>query len=109
MLKKLSRMSKKDFIVAEKITENGLLLVVSDKELIGKKFLEGKKQLDLTNKFYLGEEMDENEVNDLFKMARHIHLTGPLSINLGVTLGYVDKDKILFVQKIPHAECFVER
>jgi len=70
------------FIVTEKDTANGLLLVITDKDLIGKKFEEGKKQLDLSNKFYQGEEKSKEEVKELIKCAYILHLTGEKILNL---------------------------
>ena len=39
-------------IVNTKTTPEGLILIVTDSDIINQKFEEGKKQLDLTNKFY---------------------------------------------------------
>lgn len=96
------------FVVSERNSGSGLLIVVTDSEILGKKFEEGNLQLDLTKKFYLGEEMDEEEIKLLISKARHVHLTGKKSVNLGKNLGIVDNDNILVVQGIPHAEILLE-
>jgi uncharacterized protein len=107
-LKNQLKMSESNFVVSLKKTENGLLLVVTDQELIGNKFVEGRRQLELTNEFYLGEEMDQEKVTSLFSSARHIHLTGKRAIELGINLGFIDGKKVLIIHNIPHAESFIE-
>lgn len=92
------------FIVSEKEGQNGMLLVVTDKDILYQKFTEGNKQLDLTKSFYRGEETSKEKILKLFLEARDIHLTGKHSVGLGVESGYVDTEKILYVQKVPHAE-----
>ena len=97
------------FIVSQKSTDHGLLVVVTDQDLLGKAFKENKKVLDISKDFYKGEEMSLDEVKELFKHARHIHLTGKESVALGVELDYVDSMRILYVDGIPHAQVFVDR
>jgi uncharacterized protein len=84
------------------------LLVVTDSNLIGKKFEEDKKQLDLTSNFYKGEEKNKEEVKQLIKQVRHLHLTGKESVAIGVELDLVNPSKILYVDNVPHAEVVVE-
>lgn len=101
-------MKKDTFIVSKKSSPNGLLLVVTDAELVGKKFEEGKRQLDLTLKFYLGEEKTSAEVKELMKCGYVLHLTGVRAVLLGVELELVDDSKVLVIKKVPHAEVVLE-
>ncbi len=91
-------------IVSQKESPEGLLIVVTDSDLIGKTFEEGKKHLDLTKKYYLGEEMDKAEIKKLIKFARHIVLTGKEAVAMGIELDLLMSDKILYVNKVPHAQ-----
>ncbi len=93
-----------EFVVAKKQNIHGLLLIVTDKELLGKLFEEGKVQIDLRKEFYQGEIKKQEEVKELMKQARHLHLTGKAAIALGIELGLVDGGRILWVQGIPHAQ-----
>ncbi len=92
------------FIVSEKEGGHGLLLVVTDSDLLGKLFEEGKIQLDLRSTFYKGEEKTKEEVKTLLVGARDIMLTGKAAVALGIELDLVDPKKILYVQKVPHAQ-----
>src|SRR3989338_11484430 len=96
------------FIVSKKETPRGMLLVVTDKAVFGKVFTQGNVQLDLTNSFYQGVEMEKEEVQKLLAEARYVHLTGKEAVQLGVELGLVDEQSVLYVQKVPHAEAVVE-
>ncbi len=94
-------------IVNRKETPSGILLIVTDSGLIGKKFGEGKKQLDLTTKFYHGQEKTESEIQEMFKNSYLLHLTGEKAVSLGIKAGFVNKDKILIIKGIKHAEAVV--
>ncbi|MBT4935395.1 DUF424 family protein [Candidatus Woesearchaeota archaeon] len=91
-------------IVSQKSGPHGILVVITDKDILGKKFMEGKVQLDLTKEFYKGEEMDEKDVITLCEKARDLHLTGKHAVALGINQNLIDPQNILYVQKVPHAE-----
>ncbi|HLC70747.1 MAG TPA: DUF424 family protein [Candidatus Nanoarchaeia archaeon] len=92
------------FIVAEKHSTHGLLLVITDEDILGKRFEEGKRQLDMAAKFYQGETKTKEEVKKLIPKARHLHLTGKHIIAMAIELDLVHPDKILWVEKVPHAQ-----
>jgi len=96
-----------DFIVAEKQGTFGLLLIITDKELIGKYFEEGKLQLDLTKKFYQGQEKSKQEIINLIEKTKTFHFTGKKSVALGVESKLIDENKILTISGIPHAEVVI--
>ncbi len=92
------------FIVAEKNSTHGLLLVITDEDILGRKFEEGKKQLDLTAKFYRGEQKNKEDVKKLIPKARHLHLTGKHIIAVALELDLVNSKNILWINGVPHAE-----
>lgn len=96
------------YIVSKKQSQFGLLIVVTDSDIIGKKFEEERLQLDLTKKFYQGERMSKEEVKKNLMTARHVHLTGKGAVAIGVEMELVDPKKIIFIDKIPHAEIMNE-
>ena len=97
------------FIVSKKFAPEGLILVVTDKEILGKVFEEGNKQLDLSKKFYLGDERTSDEVKVIIEEAYILHLTGEKAVALGVELELVDSEKIIWISNIPHAEVLIAR
>ncbi len=92
------------FIVAHKDGPHGLLLIVTDKDILGKRFEEGRRQLDLTGRFYQGEELEKEEVKKLFSQARHLHLTGKQAVTLALEEDLIQAKQILWVQGVPHIE-----
>src|SRR3989338_1477422 len=97
-----------DYIVAKKQSQFGLLVVITDADIIGKKFEEDRLQLDLTKKFYEGERKSKEEVKRIMLTARHLHLTGKGAVSIGVEMELVDPKKIIFIDKVPHAEIMNE-
>jgi len=95
-------------IVSVKNGPHGSLVIITDQELIGKTYSEGKVQLDFTKDFYQGEEKNKEEVKKIMFEAQHLHLSGEITVALGVELNLVDKERILYVKRIPHAEVVVE-
>jgi len=95
-------------IVAKKNNSGDLLLVITDEDLLGQRFEEGKLQLDLTKQFYEGERKSKEEVVKLFAEARHIHLTGKEAVALGIEKDLILAKRILWIKGIPHAEVIQE-
>ena len=93
-----------NFIVAEKQGAHGILIVVTDKDLLGKNFEEGKIQLDIRSVFYQGEEKTSEEVKKLIESARDVMFTGKAAVALGIEWDLINPKKILYVQNVPHAQ-----
>lgn len=93
-----------DYIASKKQSQFGVLVVVTDSNLIGKRFEQKRLQLDLTKKFYQGEVKSKEEVKQMMMTARHVHLTGKGAVAIGVEMDLVDPKKIIFIDKVPHAE-----
>ncbi len=83
------------------------ILAVCDSDLLGKKFEENDLQLDLTSNFYKGEEKNEQEVLELFKISPIINLVGEKSINLALKAKIIGKKHIIKIKNIPHAEALL--
>ncbi len=93
-------------IVKEHITQEGkLILAICDSDLLGKKFEEGDRQLDLTSQFYKGIEMTEEEVLKLLPKASSMDIAGKKSIAFAEKYNLIDPARIMYIKKIPHAQC----
>jgi len=88
--------------------EGQKILALCDKELLGKKFEEGNRQLDLTTDFYNGQEKTEAEIQKLIREVYIINLVGKESLQLIEKLK-LSPDHIITVQGIPHAEIVLFR
>lgn len=98
---------KQKFIVKEKNSPHGILLIITDSDIIGKKFENDKLQLDLSKEFYKGTEIDEEEIVKKISKAYILHITGKNSIKLVRELKIIDELKIITIQNVPHAEIYL--
>ena len=87
-----------------KTGDNKKIVAVCDSNLIGKKLEEKNLQLDLTSRFYSGEEKAEKDIIKLFHEAYIVNLVGNDSVNLGLKLGIVSNSNIIYIKKVPHAQ-----
>jgi len=85
-------------------TENKqIILAVCDTEILGKKFEEGNKQLDLNSDFYKGDEKSDKEVSDLMRNCYTLNLVGEKTIKLALGDGLIVTGNIKKIAKIPYA------
>ncbi len=98
----------KMLIVRKEVNQGRLILIIVDKEIIGKKFEEGQKQLDLKSDFYQGEEMEEKEADELIPQAYLLHLVGKRAVRLALEKGLTEKKKVLQIKNVPHLEIIQE-
>ena len=84
--------------------DKGYVLAVCDNELLGKKFSEGDKQLDLTSDFYKGEDMTEDDVADLMRNAEIVNIVGEKSVALAIREEIATKEDVMLVEGVPHVE-----
>ncbi|MBS3074294.1 DUF424 family protein [Candidatus Pacearchaeota archaeon] len=84
-----------------------LVVAVCDAELLGKKFEEGNKQLNIMLNFYNGEEIQEEELMktliDLAKEDATFNIAGKSSVNCALKCGIISKAGIKKVQGVPFA------
>ena len=92
-------------LVKKHYAEKKLLLAIADSDLIGKKFEENNRQLDLTGSFYKGDKLNEKETMKLIKEAYILNIIGEKSVNFILKQGLIEKKNIIYIQKIPHAQC----
>ena len=82
-----------------------LAVAVCDSDLIGKKFEEDKRQLDLSGKFFEGEEKTGQELKELLDFYRKedacFNIVGQESCKIALDSNLVSEDKISKIQGIP--------
>ena len=87
------------------------VVALADNELIGKRFEEGKTQLDVRENFYKGEEIDEETAIEKLKILKvddsTFNIVGEKSIKIAIEAGVVAEENIGKVQGIPFALVFV--
>ncbi len=78
------------------------IVAVCDDNLLGKKFEENGKQLDLSVDFYKGDQMSSVETGDLLRNADGVNLVGEESVKLGLEEGIIEEEQIVLIAGIPH-------
>jgi hypothetical protein len=83
------------------------VVAVCDSELLGKRFEEGKFQLDIKESFYGNEEFSEDETITLMKRMQKedatFNIVGKNSVNAALRAGIIEKEGIKKIQGIPFA------
>jgi len=89
-----------------KIYKQGRDILVSacDTNLIGKKFREGKFQIDVSKKFYGGQLVDAKTLREYLEEATIANLVGAETVDCAEKLGLIDPSCILTIKGIPHAQ-----
>ena len=88
--------------------QGSTVVAIADKELIGKRFEEGKPQLEISEYFYKGEEKSEEEIIALLEEATNVNLVGKKAVALAIKHGIIQEENILQIKKIPHACIFIK-
>ena len=83
------------------------VIAICDSNLLGKKFEEGKLQLDLTGEFYKGEEKTDEEIFRIMQEASTedatFNIVGEKAVKLALKAGIVSEEGVGKVQGIPFA------
>ncbi len=87
--------------------EDRTIVAVCDSDLVGRKFTDGDRQLDLTGEFYKGDERDDKEVGDLVRNADIVNLVGQKAVALGLQEEVITQDHVITIAGIPHAQAVV--
>ncbi|MBU0614690.1 MAG: DUF424 family protein [Nanoarchaeota archaeon] len=80
------------------------IVALCDSDILGKRFEQGNLQLDLTTDFYKGKEVTEQEAAKIVPSADILNLVGEKSVGLGIKLGLIEKNNVIRIKDIPHAQ-----
>jgi len=84
-----------------------VIVAVCDSELIGKKFEEGKFQLDVKESFYKGEIVSEEKLieilEDMIREDATFNIVGEKSVSAALKSGIVNEEGIKKIHGIPFA------
>lgn len=83
------------------------IVAVCDKELIGKRFEEGKFQLEVKENFFNGDETDEEKAIEIMEQMSMkdstFNIVGEKSVNTAIKAGIISREEIKKIQDIPFA------
>jgi hypothetical protein len=81
-----------------------VLIAVCDCELMGKKFAEGRLQVEIRPDFFGDEKATAQEVEEALAKATMANLVGELAVGHAIRLGYVTQDNVLNIKGVPCAQ-----
>jgi hypothetical protein len=81
-----------------------VIVALCDKDLIGKTLKEGETELWVNPRFYKGDKVSESVAMSVMGNATIANMVGERSVNVGLKAGIVDKDNIITVHGVPHAQ-----
>jgi hypothetical protein len=83
------------------------IIAICDSELIGKKFEEGNRQIEVKESFFKGEEKSAEEIEQIMLDGIQedctFNLVGDKTIQLALKNKLIQKDGIILIQNIPVA------
>ncbi|VVB79911.1 Uncharacterised protein [uncultured archaeon] len=82
------------------------VVAIADSELIGKKFEEGRFQLDVKENFYKGEKEYSEEdalnlIRDMKKEDATFNIVGEKAVNLAIKAGIIETESFGKIQGVP--------
>ena len=84
-----------------------LVVAICDSDILGKKFEEGKMQLDVRENFYKGNDVSENEAIKIMQVQKRedatFNIVGKNSISAALKAGIISEEAVGHVSKIPFA------
>jgi len=83
---------------------NDIIIGACDEKLIGRKFVEGKFQIDVTREFYGGERISTEVLKKYLENATIANLVGEQTVQCAIKMGLVNPDCVLKIKGIPHAQ-----
>lgn len=93
-------------MISIKIIQQGseLLIAACDEELLGKKFIQGNRQIDVSPFFYDGDKIDTTLLKKYLNEATIANLVGEKTIACALEMNLIDDECILKIKGVPHAQ-----
>ena len=83
------------------------VVAICDKELLGKKFEEGKFQLDVKESFFKGKEVSKEEASEIMINMKledsTFNIVGKKSVQTALETGIITKEGVSKIDNIPFA------
>jgi hypothetical protein len=93
-------------MISIKIYKQGkdVLIGACDENLIGKKFVDGKFQIDVSREFYEGKRVNTEALKKYLEDATIANLVGKKTVNCAIKMELVDPKCIMRIKGVPHAQ-----
>jgi uncharacterized protein len=85
----------------------GYLLAACDKSICGKKLKSKETEFHVNPRFYKDKTATEAQMRKIFRIPSSANLVGKDIVQLAIDMGLVDKENVIKIQGIPHAQMIV--
>ena len=82
------------------------VVAIADSDLIGKNFEENDIVLDVSERFYKGEEKTREEIVKILKEENNVNMIGKEIIKIDLEEGFINEEEVIKVQGVPHAQMY---
>lgn len=82
------------------------IIALCDRELIGKTLKEGNLTVTISEDFYKGKIISEEDAIDLLSKASNVNIFGEKAVSCAVRCGAVNKDNVKIINEVAHAQVF---
>lgn len=83
---------------------NEIILAACDKELLGKRFVKDNIHLEVKKEFYHEVFVNRETFVNALKIATIANLVGKRVVEIAIEEGFVDKENVLWIGDVPHAQ-----
>jgi Uncharacterized conserved protein, COG2412 len=85
-------------------TSGEILLAAADEEIMGLEFKEGKYRIKVSEGFYKGQLVNEQQYIELFRLCTVANIVGSRAVEAAIKAGFIDRSRILVIGGVPHAQ-----
>lgn len=83
------------------------VLAVCDEDLIGKTLEDKKYCIKVSETFYKGEKITEEQLAQLLRKAKNINLIGKRCVAVAIKEKLIEKNNVIKIKGIPHAQLYL--
>ena len=78
------------------------VIAMCDEDLIGKKFEDDYRQIEVSERFYKGELVDEEKIIELLEKGTNLNLLGNNVVDIAIKRGFVKEEEVIEIQGVKH-------
>ena len=82
------------------------VIAMCDEDLIGKNFEDETRQLEVSERFYKGELVDEEKIVELLKKGTNLNLFGNNVVAIAIKCGIVKEEEVIEIQGVKHVQIY---
>ena len=94
------------YLKIHKAGDNRFVAAICDEDLIGKVLEDGKIYLEVSEHFYKGKILSEDEILKEIKDIPSINIVGKKSIDFAIKHNIIKKESIIIIKGVPHGQAY---